>query len=355
MPPVPPDAPVILAYDGSPAAGEAIRLAGALVGGGPAIVATAWEPVGGRWPGPVRAALRAAVPDADAVDRTLQEEARAVAERGVGLADAAGFSARAVALEAAGGPAAALARLAATRKAGLIAAGTRRRRAPGIGPPGSVAERLLEAAGRPVLVVGPDAMPLRGTRVTLRDGAAIILRPIEPSDKAVLADGMRRLSPESRYRRFLTPRDDLSDAELAYLTEVDHRDHEAILAIDPATADGIGVARWVRLADRPDTAEVATTVVDDWQGRGVGEALLTALTDRARAEDVTRYVAMALEDNAAMQALLADLGPTEVSSREGGVIELTTALPEHGVGAVLDWLRAAARGTLSLRGPRLHR
>jgi hypothetical protein len=74
----------------------------------------------------------------------------------------------------------------------------------------------------------------------LRDGEQILIRPIRPEDREELAAGMERLSPESRYRRFFTPTSGLTASELSYLTEVDHHDHEALVALDPATDHGIG-------------------------------------------------------------------------------------------------------------------
>ena len=82
--------------------------------------------------------------------------------------------------------------------------------------------------------------------VTLRDGAQVDVRPVEPEDRAALAEGFERLSPESRYRRFFGPMPRLSDRDLDYLTRVDHHDHEALVAVDALTGDGIGVARYVR-------------------------------------------------------------------------------------------------------------
>ena len=68
----------------------------------------------------------------------------------------------------------------------------------------------------------------------------------------------------------------MSAAELAYLVDVDHKDHEAIIAIDPSSGEALGVARYIRSKDDAQVAEVAVTVADDWQRRGLGRALLTA-------------------------------------------------------------------------------
>ncbi|HEX6714510.1 MAG TPA: hypothetical protein VF066_14045 [Thermoleophilaceae bacterium] len=83
------------------------------------------------------------------------------------------------------------------------------------------------------------------------------------TDRDVLVRGFERLSPESRHRRLLTPMHELDARRLRYLTDLDHRDREAMVALYES---GEGVARYVRNNARPDTAEVAVTVVDSWQG-----------------------------------------------------------------------------------------
>src|SRR5712691_9428433 len=110
-------------------------------------------------------------------------------------------------------------------------------------------------------------------RAILRDGSVVHVRPIEPGDKKLLRAAFDRLGAESRYRRFLHPVKQLSERELAYFTEVDHYDHEAVLTVGPHGTEPVGVARYIRLAD-PKAAEVAIAVVDDWHGRGVGTLLL---------------------------------------------------------------------------------
>jgi len=183
--------------------------------------------------------------------------------------------------------------------------------------------------------------------VTLRDGARVGLRPIAPEDKPLLAASFARLSERSRYRRFFTGKPELSAAELDYLVDVDHRDHEAIVAVDLASGDVLGVARYIRSPHDPEVAEVAITVVDDWQGRGLGRALADRVTYRARREGVRRFSAVVQSDNEASLALLSGAGDTRrrVDSRE---VELVIELPpKRGTGARLGRaVRAAAAGGL---------
>ena len=105
------------------------------------------------------------------------------------------------------------------------------------------------------------------------------MRSIGPGDRMLLMAAFERLSDESCYRRFLAHRSGFSETELDYLTAVDHRDHEALLAIDVASGTAVGVARYIRVG--PRTAELAITVVDDWHRRGVGGLLLRRLARRA--------------------------------------------------------------------------
>jgi nucleotide-binding universal stress UspA family protein/RimJ/RimL family protein N-acetyltransferase len=180
--------------------------------------------------------------------------------------------------------------------------------------------------------------------VELRDGSRVDVRPVEPDDRAALAAGFERLSPESRYRRFFGPMPELSERFLDYLTRVDHHDHEALVAIDPETGDGVGVARYVRT--KPDAAEPAVAVIDDWQGRGVAPVLLERLVDRARDEGIERFEAPVLASNREAIAVLERLGRTTVRP-DGREVQMTIDLPKPGVS--LPWrsvLREFAAGTV---------
>jgi GNAT superfamily N-acetyltransferase len=118
----------------------------------------------------------------------------------------------------------------------------------------------------------------------------------------------------------------LTAAELRYFTEVDHRDHEALMAVDPASGSGVGVARYVRDRDRGDSAEIAVFVLDAWQGRGVGKVLLDRLADRARAEGIHRFTALMLNGNRRMRHLLGNLGDPVVLDNAAGAVELAVDL-----------------------------
>lgn len=183
--------------------------------------------------------------------------------------------------------------------------------------------------------------------VTLRDGARVTLRPITSDDKDRLREAFERLGEESRYRRFFSPMPALSPATLRYLTEIDHHDHEALVAQDASTGEGLGVARYVRGHDAaPGEAEAAITIVDDWQGRGLGGVLLRALADRARDEGVTAFTALVQADNPRAIRALSALGETQRSWESGHTL-LRIALPEEGPPRSLEnALRAAAEGWL---------
>jgi GNAT superfamily N-acetyltransferase len=196
--------------------------------------------------------------------------------------------------------------------------------------------------------------PEPGTAVALRDGSRVRVRPVRPDDRDLLLAGFERLGPASRYQRFLAPMAELPDDVVTYLTDVDHHDHEALAAIDEATGAGVGVARFIRCADRPDTAEAAVTVIDDWQGRGVGTALLDLLADRAREEGVVRFTALLLAENRDMLEVLEAIGPLNVVDRQRGTIEIEAELPPAGAGAELRGLlgqAARASASSSSRNP----
>jgi RimJ/RimL family protein N-acetyltransferase len=153
----------------------------------------------------------------------------------------------------------------------------------------------------------------------LPDGAPILIRPIRPDDKWMLEDGLRHLSDESVQRRFLTPKRSFSRAELRYLTEVDGRDHVALVAEYPGEPVRrlIAVGRFVRPSEDPESAEVAIVVSDDWQRRGVGSVLGGQLADEARRLGVRRFTATMASDNVPAHKLMRKL-TRQLEARHAG-------------------------------------
>lgn len=173
----------------------------------------------------------------------------------------------------------------------------------------------------------------------LATGEHVVLRHIQPSDAAELARGFAELSPESRYRRFFGGKATLDDATLHYLTEVDGVDHVAIVAmsesLDLKTERGLGVARFVRLADAKDAAEIAVVVVDDMQRKGLGTLLLSTAVLAATERGITRFRGEVLAENRAVMALLQEVGAKQVGKRDG---TLTFEIELHEGGNVLKRL-----------------
>ena len=156
----------------------------------------------------------------------------------------------------------------------------------------------------------------------------LTVRAIRGTDKAALLDLFERLTPRSRLRRFLAPKPSLSRRELAYLTEVDHVRHEALVAVGPEGAF-VGVARYACAIGETDVAEVAFAVADAWQGRGIGTALAALLVDDARANGIARLQAMTLPENGPARKLLARMG-FKIRGIADGVIEVELDLAGAG-------------------------
>jgi GNAT superfamily N-acetyltransferase len=195
-----------------------------------------------------------------------------------------------------------------------------------------------------------------GAPVALRDGSHVRVRQGHRSDKELLLRGFERLSRESRYRRFLAPMSELSEVMVRYLSEVDHHDHEAIVALDEETGEGIGVVRYVRSTERPDAAEFAVTVTDDWQRRGLGTLLLEVISARAREEGITTFTALMLASNQEMMDVLEHLGPVRIVDRDAGTVEIEMPIPAVGLSPALSkLLRIAACNDVAVfarRSPR---
>jgi RimJ/RimL family protein N-acetyltransferase len=140
------------------------------------------------------------------------------------------------------------------------------------------------------------------------DGVSLAVRPLERTDRAALAAGFARLGPETRYRRFASPVPRLPERQLDRLVDLDHHAREALVAYDAVTGEGLAVARWATFPGADGEAEIAITVTDAWQGRGLGTVLGQRLVERARAEGFHRLHATVLAENRRAQALARRLG-----------------------------------------------
>lgn len=189
--------------------------------------------------------------------------------------------------------------------------------------------------------------------VKLRDGSKAYLRPIHPEDRELLLEGFERLSPESRYTRFLAPKSTLTDRELDYLTNVDGQNHFAIVAFSRnllGREEGLGVGRFVRLADKPDTAEPAVTVADDQQGKGLGTILLDRLCEAAWERGIRWFRSELLAKNTVMREVIEDISPEASFKHVGdGVMAATFRLAEP------EPTPDTAKRELGFRGTALYR
>lgn len=141
-----------------------------------------------------------------------------------------------------------------------------------------------------------------GFQTALRDGTAVCLRAIRRDDKARLQVAFAHLSPRTVYQRFFHLVSELTVEDLRRLTEVDFRDHVCIVLTVGAGRDErlIAMGRYVRADSGGDSAEVAFTVLDEYQGRGAASLLLRELVGIARNHRVRRFVALVLPDNRQM-------------------------------------------------------
>jgi len=152
----------------------------------------------------------------------------------------------------------------------------------------------------------------------------VLIRPIRPDDKPLLAEGVRQMSARSSRARFLTLKTKLSSYELRYLTEVDGHDHVAIVAVEGERL--LGVGRFVRDAEDPTSAEVAISVCDNMQGQGLGTLLGLVLADEARQVGVQHFTAIMLPENTAALRLFARISAHLRSELHDGVRELVADL-----------------------------
>jgi GNAT superfamily N-acetyltransferase len=165
-------------------------------------------------------------------------------------------------------------------------------------------------------------------REVLPDGQAVLIRPLLYGDRFELAEGFAALSPSSRRHRFFNAPAQLGADELEYLTNLDYRDHFACAAVidDGPMPQGVGVARYVREDDDPAVAEVAVTVLDDHQRRGIGTLLIRRLGEVAASNGIRSFVNYVQWGNAGAMELLVDEA-ARITPAEPGVARIEVDLP----------------------------
>jgi GNAT superfamily N-acetyltransferase len=168
-------------------------------------------------------------------------------------------------------------------------------------------------------------------RQRLETGVPVLLRLVRPSDSRLLVDGFERLSPQSRYRRFFAYRKDLSPIEVELFTHCDGVNHFAIAALlerEDQAEEGVGIARFVRLAKNPLAAEGAITIIDDYQGQGLGQLLLERLLWAAAERRIREMRFSVLAENKPMLSLLRKFGAAQRRHEvEGGLGVIELVLP----------------------------
>jgi RimJ/RimL family protein N-acetyltransferase len=165
----------------------------------------------------------------------------------------------------------------------------------------------------------------RSSERSAADLPDITIRAVRADDKDRIARAFRALDPETVYQRFFFPKQELSDEELRRLTECDEG-HDVVLVATVATGNQeviVGLGRYVR---NEASAQLAFTVEEDYQGRGVASELLRQLADVARRNGVLQFEADVLPDNAPMLKVFQRSGLPTRATRAKGVIHLTLAL-----------------------------
>jgi RimJ/RimL family protein N-acetyltransferase len=164
---------------------------------------------------------------------------------------------------------------------------------------------------------------------TLKDGTTVTVRAIRASDATAILSTFGQLDRESIYRRFFSPKKELSDAELRQLTDVDF---DQVTALVVTTArDGaetlIGGGRFaVETGEQPQSAELAFLTVPDYRGRGIASLVLRHLATLARDAGIIRFEADVLAENRSMLDVFHHSGLAASQKRDRNVVQMTLAL-----------------------------
>ena len=159
----------------------------------------------------------------------------------------------------------------------------------------------------------------------LPDGTLIRIEPLRRGDRSTVTGLFARLSPESRLRRFLSPKSSLSDREVTFLADVGRLERAAMRAVDVRDGSVLGIARYAEHQGHPGVADTAVAVADEVQRRGIGTALMLRLIACARANGVHQLTATTLWENRPARALMRTTG-FQARGSSGAEIELALEL-----------------------------
>ena len=165
----------------------------------------------------------------------------------------------------------------------------------------------------------------------LKDGLKVHIRPIKPEDEPLLHEAVAAMSERTVYFRFFSPLKRIPDALAHRLAVVDYNDRFALVATThrpTGNARILGVARYDRVADA-DVAEVAVAVVDEFQRRGLGGALLAILARVARQHGIKSFSLIVLPENQQMLGLLRKMSWIHHAKLTGGVYDISFDLPDN--------------------------
>lgn len=164
-----------------------------------------------------------------------------------------------------------------------------------------------------------------GTTEVLSDGTVIRIAPLRRGDRAAVTGLFARLSPESRLRRFLSPKSSLSEREVTFLADVGCAERAAVTAVDVRDGSVLGIARYVQHDGHCGVADTAVAVADDMQRRGIGTALMLRLIACARSNGFHLLTATTLWENRPARALMRRAG-FQARGSSGSEIELALEL-----------------------------
>lgn len=202
----------------------------------------------------------------------------------------------------------------------------------------------------PDVIESNDSFILQHTTVLDLPSGKVLIRPIAADDKEQLESGLAMLSPESRYRRFFAPINHFTDAELTYLTELDYTNHFAwgAIAVDEPGRPGIGVARYVRTKENPNSAEAAVVVADEWQSKGIGGVLLRVLAETAQHNGIDHFEALVLATNEPALEFMRRFGASLEADESVVKVSIPLPLPadEFSSTDLYRMLKAAAHGDI---------